>query len=213
MLATLALALTMAPATLTLEPTDDVWVYPHATDPSKDFYLRVWGTGGISVATSPADNDEFSYSYLKFSFTVPAGKKLSKAELVLTHVAEPGYTLATAKERPIEARPLKGTFDEKNWNSAMNQTVTPDGGQDAVFGTGTIPESGFPSATDFPITFDLLKGKGDFAAYVAKNSGTFGIALASRIDPSEGGMKAVYKTWSRNAEEAKRPKLKLTFED
>lgn len=43
------------PKTVDLIPTEDVWVYPHAGDPSTDSYLRAWGAGGkqwLAMATT-----------------------------------------------------------------------------------------------------------------------------------------------------------------
>src|SRR3954469_4487441 len=99
-----ALALSLAATTLSLNPTDDVWVYPHASD-QKDVYLRVWGAEGRDSPKKVAEVQDFSPSYLRFDVSkVPAGK-VTSAQLILTHVANPGYAQDYAKDNPLRARP------------------------------------------------------------------------------------------------------------
>ena len=209
-LAALALA---AFGTFSLEPTDDVWVYPHASDPSKDVYLRIWGNSARSTATNPADADEYSYSYLKFSTAgLPKDKELKEATLVVFHVAEPGYEQATAAGRPIEVRSLAGDFVERGWEYGMAAKVAPGGTSEDLFGSGAPAAEGFPPKEDFAIRIPL---KGSFPAYLGKalSTGSLGLALASKIDPQEGGMRAIYRLWSRNADAKLRPKLERVFAD
>src|SRR5687768_10306177 len=105
MLAALALSMLVAgPATVELTPTDDVWVYPHASD-QKDAYLRVWAAGGPDLAADAGELEQVSYAYLRFDVSkVPAGK-ITEAKLTVTHVASPTFTIELAKKSPLLARP------------------------------------------------------------------------------------------------------------
>src|SRR5215475_5485714 len=96
LLATLAMGL--APQTIELTPTDDIWVYSHADDPQKDEYLRCWGADGMAVAPTGEELEEFSYSYLKFNLNkLPKEVKLKEATLILWHIPDPGWGLDAAK--------------------------------------------------------------------------------------------------------------------
>src|SRR5688572_27918373 len=109
-------AATLDVKTIELFPTDDVWVYPHASDPTQDEFLRIWGVEGKSVAGKPDDLGTFSYSFLKWSIKdFPNDAKLVSANLVLTQVANPAYTTDDAKQAPIEVRPVPSNFKEKGW--------------------------------------------------------------------------------------------------
>jgi hypothetical protein len=204
----LAIAL-LATAPIRIVPTDDVWVYPHASDPAKDMYLRAWGQGGKSVADSPDGNDDFSYSYLKFDLAqVPKGK-LKSAKLVVWHISEPGFTETSSGLTPLEGRAIVGDFKETEWEVAMSRKVTPVVGPEGVFGTGAAP-AGLGGTKEFQIVIDLMKGPRDFSKAISGS--TVSIAITSKVDPSEGGMKSVYKFYSRNAEERLRPYLELELE-
>lgn len=200
-------------ASFTLEPTDDVWVYPHASDASKDVYLRVWGTSERSVATDPTAIDEYGYSYLKFdTSSLPKGKELKEAVLVLTHVGNPGYEHKAATLGPIEVRALSGDFLERTWEHPMSAKVAPSAKDVDLFGRGTPDAAGFPSENDFKIRVPLKDGFGEYLGK-AQAAGYLGLALTSKLDPQNGGMKAIYRLFSRNAAENQRPKLTLTFAD
>jgi len=187
------------PQTVTLEPTDDIWVYPHASDPSKDPFLRVWGAEGKSVAPAAEELEEFSYSYLKFNFKALPKGKIEEAKLILTSIADPGYTADYAKDNPIEARSLRADFAEKTWEYDIARTLGPGSGGKAVYGTG-YPEK-WPTGKPFPITLDLLKGPADFRADVEKARGEdFAIALTSTDDVATMGNTAVYKVYSKDAD-------------
>jgi hypothetical protein len=204
-------ALLFAPATLTLTPTDDVWVYEHASDPAKDMFLRVWGNGGKAVSDDPADTSQFSYGYLRWDLSsIPAGAKLTGAKLIVNQVADPAYSTDDAKANPLEVRALVGTFDEQTWTFSTAAKVFPKPGSDAIFGSG-YPTLISKDGRVVPITIDLLTGKGDFAAAL-QGAKTISLALTSKLDPSVGGMSSVYKVYSKDAERAEnRPVLILTF--
>ena len=217
MLAVLALAGTlMAPATIEIFPTDDIWVYPHASDPEKDAYLRIWGADGKDVATDAAELENLSYSYLKFDLSKLPEGKIVGATLTLTHIGGAGYELAYAKQNPLRARPVSSEFTEKKWDYGQAEKTAPEGGAKAVFGSGspeTIPADG----KEFTISLNLLTGPNDFKAYVAKarssEKKTLGLALTSLMDVAEKGQKCIYKVYSKDEEKAsRRPVLKLTLE-
>lgn len=203
------------PTTLELTPTDDIWVYPHASDPSKDAYLRVWGAEGKDVAKDVNEMQDYSYSYLKFDLSkVPEGK-VTSATLTLTHVANPGFDLAYSKQNPVRARPLQPEFSEKGWDYAKAEDIKPEAGDKAVFGSGFAQT--IPSDKEFTITIDLMKGPKDFNAYVgssrASSAKALALALTACLDVEERGQSCIYKFYSKDCENAaKRPVLKLTVQ-
>ena len=210
----MALALVVAlaflnPTTLELTPTDDAWVYPHASDPAKDPFLRVWGMGGEAVANQ-GDAGEFSYSYLSFDVSgVPTDAKLTKAVLVMTQIANPPYTADQSKQYPIEVRPLIGEFDEKTWRYDLSAKVTPDGTKDATFGTGFLAAGGKADEAQ-TISVDLLKGPGKLGPYLSQGK-ALRFALTSTLDPTLGE-RTTYKFYSKdNENKAVRPKLVLEW--
>lgn len=210
MLASLVALVSLSPATLELQPTDDMWVYPHASDPGRDPFLRAWGSSGRAVAASADELSEYSYSYLKFDFSkLPAGAKLEAVTLVLTHVADPAFSLEAVKQNPLEVRGLKPDFEERTWEYGRAASLAPGN----VFGKSAFTE--IPSGKEFAISIDLLKGPGDFRAYVTeqqKANSRVGLALTSAMDASTSGMKGIYKVFSKDAERKEvRPTLKLTY--
>ncbi len=201
-----ALTLGFAAQTLELTPTDDVWVYPHASDPQKDGYLRVWGAGGLAVASDPAQADEYSYSYLKFNLEkLPKDAVVKSAVLVLMHTPDPAWQVADAKRNPLEVRSLGKDFAEKTWGYEQGRTVFPGGRKEDVFGS-FFPEK---IEAEQPIKFeiDLLKGP---AKVSFTSGGTVALALTSTLDPSEIGNRATYKFYSKDYDKSEyKPKLVL----
>lgn len=215
MLAALAFATLLAgPTTIELTPSDDVWVYPHSSD-ARDAYLRVWGAEGRDVARDLNEMQDFGYSYVRFDLSkVPAGK-VSAATLVVTHIANPGYDAAYAKQNPLRARPLAATFSEKTWDYSKAEDLKPEPGDKEVFGGG-YPET-IPADKEFKITIDLMKGPKDFKAYFdtarSSTSKAMGLALTATMDVEEHGQGCIYKFYSKDCETAtKRPVLKLTID-
>lgn len=216
MLAALALATAFAgPTTVDFVPTDDVWVYPNATD-QKDAYLRVWGAEGKDVAKDLNELQDYSYSYLKFDLSkLPAGKVIG-ATLTVTHIASVGFDVAYSKMNPLRARPISPEFSEKKWDYQDAETIKPEPGDKAIFGTGFAET--IPAEKEFTITVDLLKGPADFKAYVDKSRGSatkaLAFALTASMDVEERGRTCIYKFYSKDCETAsKRPVLKLTIEN
>lgn len=214
-LASLAIVSSSADTILEVNPTDDVWVYPHASD-VKDPYLRVWGTDGAAVATNSESAQNLSYSYIRFE--VPSkpweNRKVKEVTLTIWHVAEAGWDAEASKNAPLEVRLLNKPFDEKSWNYDLVATVTPN--KDKVIAKASAD----PKAANqqpFAIKFDLL-GKvdtaaGEVPAFVpSANDGTLCLALTSKIDPSEQGKSGVYKFYSKDAEKQYRPILRIVAE-
>lgn len=201
-LAAIAIGLSAPPVEFT--PTDDIWVYPHASDPMKDGYLRVWGTGGDAVAADPGQADEFSYSYLKFDLSkLKKDAKIKSAKLILTHTPDPTWAISDAKATPLQVRQLANDFTEKAWDYGMGKKVFPTSGKEAVYGVAA-PEKMEPGQ---PIKFevDLLRGP---AKFVTGIDGAVRIALTTALDPSAIGNRAVYKFFSKDYDKAEyRPKL------
>jgi hypothetical protein len=187
-----------------LTPTDDVWVYPHSSDPGGDAYFRIWGAEGQPVSGDPADAGQFSYGYLRFDVSrFPTFLSLKAARLVLTQVENPSYPPEASAEAPLQVRALTGDFTEKTWKYENSAKVSPVLGKEAFFGTGKL------KADSLVITIDLLAGKAKLAEAV--KGGTLNLALVSALDPSQGE-RAMYKLWTRDAKDEKvRPHLELEF--
>jgi hypothetical protein len=212
MLATLAF---MATQTMTLVPSDDVWIYPHASDAAGDSFLRVWGIEGKAVPSDAGEAEDFSMAFLKWSLAgTPAGQKLAEAKLILTHIGKPGFTLDQAKNAPLQARAMPVSFSEKGWDYAKVGAILPKGGEETLYGSGS------PASLDgetLTITIDLLRGKGDFARALAaaqqSASREIAIAITSPINISDTGQSGIYKFYSKEAEVKERwPKLVLVWQ-
>jgi hypothetical protein len=216
MLTTLTLALTLSlPADLSvveLNPTDDVWAYPHASEPDKDPLLRVWGFEGMSVGRDAGESESLGYSFLRFDAVGLPEKPLKSATLTLYHSPKPSFTLDMAKANPLEARPVASGFTEKTWSYGDLSKFMPAAGKDAVFGSAS-PDS-VSEDKAFPIRIDLLKGPGGFskALEAARSAKSFAIALTSTLSPSDE-MRATYRLYSKDGPKDSRPVLRLEFED
>jgi hypothetical protein len=196
----------LAPQTVELTPTDDVWVYPHAGDPQTDEFLRVWGTAGQAVSGDPAAAEEYGYSYLRFDISKLPNKKPTSAELVLIHVPDPGWQPADSKSAPLEVRILNKDFTEKTWDYGKAKDIFPPSGKGAVVATTFADKV----ETGKPVVFrvDLMKDADKFKL----NGNTVTFALTSSIDPANIGNQAVYKFYSKDTAKAElRPKLILKF--
>lgn len=197
---------------VTLEPTDDVWVYQFAEDQVSDQYLRVWSSDGVAVGASFEGHLTFSYSCLKFDLPADLPKEgLTGAKLVLTHTPETAWTEKAGKAAPVEARMLGTGWTEKTWTYEDAQKVHPSAAESTIFGTGWAA----PRSDDKPFTIevDLLEKKNVFVEALAKSLGdpsrTIAMALTSRLTPD--GENSVYKFYSKANEPDLRPKLVLTY--
>lgn len=220
MVAALAALLLIAPShraerTVTLNPSDDVWVYPHASDPANDPFLRVWGSDGQSVAKD-GEHGEFSYGFLRFDLSsIPKGR-LKSAHLILTHAPAATWTLENVTANPVEARLLKGDFDEKTWAYEKIDKCAPDPTKEGLLGQSVLdkmPAEGKSAKFDI----DLVKGS-NFGEILDKAFSAapphLSLAIASKVDPAALGRTSVYKFYSKdNADKAVQPALILTFED
>jgi hypothetical protein len=195
-----------ADKTVTLASDEDVWVYPHSNDPGNDPFMRIWGVGGVSVAPSPGDVENFSYGYLKFNLKdVPTDKKLVSAHLILIPAGKPTIS-AESKEWPLEARGLGGKFEEKTWTHTMASDISPK--KDALYGSGVITAKG----EEFEIKIDLLGEKSSFAKDFKATTDAFFFGLTSKYDVADLGMKGIYKVYTRdNKDKNVHPRLELKF--
>lgn len=202
------------PKEITIEPTDDVWVYQFAEDQSADEFLRVWSTDGQAVGEITEGHMSFSYSCLKFDVSKFEGMKLMGAKLVMTHVGKANFAANDSKKYPLEVRSLKGDWNEKSWQYENSAKVHPDKDEKTIFGTGFGGPT--PNEEPFKIEVDLMSGASTFAKAfdegVKSASHSLALSLTSKFSPQdqEG---FVYKMYSRSNDVVKRPKLILTFED
>ena len=193
-----------------LTPTDDVWVYGFAGDPTKDAYLRAWGANGRSVAGEKDSPDDFSYSLLQWDVSrVPEGE-IKEARLVLVSAPESELTTEASKAAPLEARAIASGWTEKGWTYSLATKYGPGAEDRNLFGSGSLAKS---SSKQTLIEIDLLKGPGDFRAALkaakASASQTLAIALASKVNTAEQGRSAIYKVFSKDGPADSRPVLRL----
>ncbi len=193
-----------------------VWVYTHASDPAGDEFLRIWGIDGHPVPAKPVDNMDYSFGYLKFDVGGAAAGKPKKAVLILHNVSPAPFSEADAKQSPLQARELTGTFDGTTWDYSKSSTVAP-GDAASVFGQGKLAGP-IGSSTALEIDIDLLQGPNDFPRALGKAKAgdhTLYLALTSAMQPSQSGSTGsggVYKVYSAAAKDASlKPTLKLEF--
>ncbi len=216
----LAVTLLLSHATLRLdEPvtiiaSEDVWVYPMASDPGADETFKVWGIEGKAVAGKPEEAESFGYGYLKFDFSaVPSGKKLVSAFMILRPIAKMTVD-KNAKDYPLEVRPLVGRFAEKTFEHGMTATVFPG---ESIFGTGVVaPAVGSSDAKELEIRVDLMAKKSPFAEMYGKavsGDKAMFFALTSKYDAAELGRDGIYRIYTRDRkEENMKPRIVLKFE-
>lgn len=203
--------------TVTLSPTDDVWAYPHASDPGGDAYMRVWGAEGRPVPLDAASAEEYSFGFLKFALTgIKDPAKLKSAKLVVVEAPNPGFTVEQTKENPLQARMVDASFDEKGWKYDDIGKFLPKATKDGVTGFGS--PAAWKEGEPITIEIDLLKGPDDFKAALGSamrtSTRTLAFALTTPLDVTAMGRAAIFKIYSKEAEvAANRPKLVLEFED
>ena len=190
--------------TVKLSPTDDIWVYEHASDQVNDTFLRVWGA---------EDEQSASCSLLQFDLgRAGNGHHLTSAKLILHHIPNPTFTVDDSATAPLEVRPVKAGFDEKTWSFADAGDYMPDKGDSAYYGFKSV----VPGKDEKPILVgvDLLSGKKDFRKALdaaLASGGKFALALTSKLDI--GTTRKTYKFYSRSAAENLRPQLVLSYKD
>ena len=199
---------------VTVTASEDVWVYPNASDPGADETFKVWGVGGRAVAEKPAEAESFGYGYIKFEVpAVPDGKKLVGAWMVL----KPTGSMKVDKNAlayPLEVRPLIGKFVEKSWTYDMASMVYPSAD---IYGAGVVaPPDGSTDATNLEIRVNLLGDKSPFAANMAKASDAkeaMYFALTSKYDAGENGREGIYRIYTKDRKDGDvKPKIVLKFE-
>lgn len=199
-----ALAVSILASTWSNPPSADVWVYPHASDPGSEQFMRVWGDGVLAIDKAEAMDGTFSYGFLQWK-DLPKGK-LKKATLTVYAVFNDALTEEIVKKAPLEAYSLKGTFDEKNFRFGGTEVMPTN----TLFGKA-VPEK---DGDYWKLTIDLLSDpKSGFADAFAKaqESGTLGMTLGSSISPAES-RSFLYKVATKELKE-KQPKLTLELED
>jgi len=209
----MALALNFAVASHTLIPTDDVWVYPHASDQIGSEYLRSWGGEGRAVIPGGEQTGAYSFSGLKFSVKdIPVGYVAKKAVLLLTHDAVATFDEDQSKAAPLEVRPLSAEFDEASWEFSLASKVFPPANDDQILGKASVKPSS--DGKPFVIEINLLSEKSKFSDMLTKAIASpgkvFAVALTTRMDPQETGESTMYKYYSRSAKEEWRPRLVLS---
>lgn len=200
---------------VTLNPTDDIWVYQHAPDQTADEYIRCWAVSGKPFDVTDG-NVAGSWSCLKFDIRkLPANKKLLSAKLTLTASADANYIHEDTKKGPLQVRAVTNVFEEENFNFGMAAKVVPSSDKKDIFAVVSPEPPG--NQEDFPVEIDLLKDKSAFANYLAKQKAEtrqeLSLALTSLLDPSATEEGSIYKFYSRNADKKKQPVLMLEFED
>jgi hypothetical protein len=209
----LALVAALLTRTLSMVPSDDIWVYPNASEPAGDPIIRVWGNEGRSVPAKDESSESYSFGYMKWKLTgVPADAKLTGATLTLHMFGKPGYAPDQAKQFPLEARPLAANFDEKTWSYDATSTLMPESEPSEIYGEAS-PSDG----EDVSVTLDLMAGKADFKAALAAAlkapSHEIAIALTSKMDASALGRAAIYRIRSRKDKDPNmQPNLTLVFD-
>jgi hypothetical protein len=207
MLAAILLGIT----TVSLTPTDDIWVYPHSSDPARDANLRIWGSDDKPAATSVSDLEQFSYSFLKFPVESLTDQKPKAARLILWSVAKPTFTVEQSKRAPLQVRPVSPDFTEKAWTYDQAEKLMPDASEKVVFGETSVTD--ISGTVPLRIEIDLLKGPGKFADYLVnakRSSKPFAVALTAALDVTDN--RSSYKIYSRDAErESLRPKLEIDY--
>lgn len=210
----MVLALVCLGLTLKLTPTDDVWVYSHASDQVNDTFLRVWGAEGNAV-TSVEEQAPASWSLIQFDLGQSRkAADLTHAELVLSHVGNPTFTTDDSLVAPVEVRPATPGFSEKTWAISDAEDFKPAARDNDVFGFKAVT----PGTDDKPIAveIDLLGGKRDFRLSYDEalaKGGKLAMAITSRMEITGGTQRKTYKFYSRSAAAELRPQLVLTYKD
>jgi hypothetical protein len=193
--------------TLTESPTDDIWVYTHATSGQTDPFLRAWGDGVNSL--DPAGYPPsflYSYSYLKFDLgSIAAGSyQVSSATLTFTHAA-PGYTLAQGEATPLEVRQLAPNFDEASWTFGNASNPQPR----AVISTGSL--ANYQAGGEFELIVDLNTSGFETLFNDAITEGEIAFALTSAMNPGGAGGAALYKMYSKDDPGNRVPLLEIEY--
>lgn len=216
MISTLLLVATAAPnptqvAAIRLTPSDDIWVYPHAGDPQRDAFLRVWGRGDSAVGATLADNESYSFSYLRFILPPSLrGQEVTTAVLQLEGVSA-NFTSEESRKYPIQARIISADFAERGWTFDKSEKIVPSREKDAVVGEGsaeTLKEDA-TYTVELKLRLDHPSVKALWSG-IAADGKPIALALTSAIPVEES--RKMYKLHSANAErESARPSLVIGY--
>ena len=209
-----ALVLLAAAQTVSLHPTDDIWVYHFAADQTSDPYLRCWGADGMSAA-DPNVGDAGSWSVMKFDLSKLPSGKLTSAELNLHFVPNPNIDEELGKKFPIEVRSVTTKFEEENYANDQGESIRPKAGKETLLASApVIMYSNAEGSAKITIKFSVADGNFMTALKAAQNSTSkeLAFALTSALTPDEAGESMIYKFFSTNSEEKTKPTLSLKFE-
>lgn len=194
-------------AAVTVTPTDDAWIYPHAADQVSDPYLRAWGGNEGAIGAPGPGQFATSWSLLRFEMPDLKGD-ITGLRLVLTHAPDPAWGPKDAEEAPLEIRWIEGDFDEDSWQQSIGEKLMPSREEKAVLAKATVEKESLAANADGIVTprlvFDLAKSERfmDQLRALRKRPGRakFVVAVTSRMDP-EGADGLLYKFYSRAAEQ------------
>lgn len=214
MIAALCFASVMAQSVQIVPASDDIWIYPHASDQVSDAFLRCWGANGFAVSDPESSDGSTSWSCLKFDLSgLKDPGELKSAKLVVYMIAGVGLSAEDTKKWPVQARPSTTKFEEETFTFDLAKSVLPKGDKESVFGE-TSPEPG-SDGNPTKVEIDLMKGPAKFGKWYEESMGTpnklIGLALTSTLDPQEAGEGQIYKFHSRNGEKKLVPVLVLEY--
>lgn len=196
---------------IVLEPTDDVWVYSHASDQDRDPFLRVWGGEHGSLPEAVGEGGG-AFSLIQFDLSrldtatlqALAQGRVASAHLILTHVETRRENAAKLSKQPIEVRAAPAKVDERNWVYDDGAHAFPTGNPFGAY-KGAIDAIGQP----FEVAIDLLSGPEDFRkALAAAGGGKLALAITSPVEPEDQTV-GIFKFFSRNSPEKMGPRLVL----
>ena len=214
MLAALCLVSAFASSVEVAPASDDIWIYPHASDQVSDAFLRCWGSNGFAVSDPESSDAATSWSCLKFDLsTIKTTGEIKSAKLVLYMVAGIELTKEDTKKWPLQARAVTTRFEEETFTFDLAKTVMPKGDKESVFGEAS-PE---PNSDENPtkVEIDLMKGPAKFGKWyeecLATPNKLVGLAITSTLDPQEAGDGQIYKFHSRNGDKKLVPTLVIEY--
>lgn len=209
-----ALALLAAAQTVSIHPTDDIWVYHFAADQTSDPFLRCWGSEGKAVGDEGI-GDAGSWSVMKFDVSKLPEGKLTSAELNLYFVPNPNIDEEMGKKFPLEIRQVTSKFEEENYKHDDSESIRPKTGKEFLLASGPIVMYDNASGPS-KITIKLSAEDGKFLTYLkearASQTKELAFAITSGLTPDEAGESLIYKWYSTNSEKGTKPTLTLNFE-
>lgn len=200
----IALLAGLAFSTVTLTPSDDVWVYPHSSSPGSETFLRVWGDGSSAVEATFMDDGGFSYAYLQWPTRELKVGVPKKATLTVFATAPEDLTAEKVKAAPLQAFGLSASFKEDAFMAGQTE-VRPKGDS---LGKATAGRKG----DKWVLTIDLGESFREAVSKAQADGKPIGLALASAISPAESRSQ-LYKIYSKENPAEFRPALALEYGD